>query len=67
MKKIVAPLIIIAGLGLAGCNEEKPTKPTTTKPTPMTEQEIKDANNKLMYIAPRELPTPPPPINKSGQ
>jgi PBP1b-binding outer membrane lipoprotein LpoB len=38
---------------LAGCNEEKQT--------PTTAQETKDANEKLMRIAPRELPTPPPP------
>lgn len=59
MNKIIT-LIIIASFALAGCNEEKPTKPAAAKSTPMSEQEIKDANNKLMYIAPRELPAPPP-------
>lgn len=52
MKKIAALIIIASCFGLAGCNEEKPT--------PQTKQEIKNANDKLMYIAPRELPTPPP-------
>lgn len=59
MKKITALILIVAGLGLAGCNEEKPTKPT-----PKTEKEIRDANNKLMYIAPRELPPLPPRTRK---
>lgn len=58
MKKIVTLSVLALAVLLAGCNEEKPT--------PKTEKEIKDANNKLMYIAPRELPTPPP-LKKSGQ
>lgn len=54
MKTIITIFAVLAfSFSLAGCNEEKPT--------PTTAQEKKDANDKLMYVAPRELPTPPPP------
>jgi len=52
MQKLIILTALFFSISLAGCNEEKPT--------PKTEKEIRDANNKLMYIAPRDMPTPPP-------
>lgn len=52
MKKIAA-LIIIASLGLAGCNEEKPSA-----------EKVTEANNKLMKMNPIPMPTPPAPPQK---
>lgn len=58
MKKIVIALII-AGFGLAGCNEDKPTE--TTKPATKAEPaKTGDGTTKRMIITKREMPVPKP-------
>lgn len=52
MKKIVAPLIIIAGLGLAGCNEEKVS--VQSAPT-ITKEQVEQGNENIGKSIP--LPT----------